>query len=395
MTALPGHQVNLSEIGVVTPKALSFRKAETGEISLWVSGFGGDRLAEFRLGNNGRPGLQRTFRAIPGISDFVTGPTGLTLVSPLLDRVEKRDFATPAPLVSAYLGLYEPPDRAEGRRIGELVFFTTLMTPGNSSRGPLSRFTCEACHFEGGTDGRVHYTGRADIHASSKTLYGLANNVPLFSRGGDADLSSMVLAEFEVANQGRQDEFSVSDRDFPWLRHVSGTRSRTGPEELRRALLAFFTDFEHRPNPRRLRDKALPSAARRGLDVFRRRCEDCHQAVRSTRGGTAEPFSEWASWLEGEKGDLVWGAPFFSKTGIEPYVDQSGTRVPSLRRVQMKYPYFTNGSSRDLQHLLGRFRYQGTQAWHHFDPKEDVDVGEVRALTPMEISDLLQLLRYF
>ena len=80
------------------------------------------------------------------------------------------------------------------------------------------------------------------------------------------------------------------------------------------------------------------------------------------------PFHSWQDWLESNDRDLVWGAPFFSKTGIEPYVRPGGARVPSLRRVAEKYPYFTNGSAATLRDVLTSFRYRGVQAWHAHDP---------------------------
>ena len=74
-------------------------------------------------------------------------------------------------------------------RMGEVLFFTTLISPHNSARGPLSRFTCETCHFEGYVDGRTHHTGRKDVRATTKPLLGLFNNRPHFSRALDRDLS--------------------------------------------------------------------------------------------------------------------------------------------------------------------------------------------------------------
>ena len=45
--------------------------------------------------------------------------------------------------------------RSVESRVGEALLFTTLMAPWNRTRGSLSRFTCEACHFEGAVDGRL------------------------------------------------------------------------------------------------------------------------------------------------------------------------------------------------------------------------------------------------
>src|SRR5262249_9229194 len=44
------------------------------------------------------------------------------------------------------------------------------------------------------------------------------------------------------------------------------------------------------------------------------------------------------------------------QTGVVPYVHPDGTRIPSLRRLYRKRPYFTNGSSPDLESVLARAR---------------------------------------
>src|SRR5262249_56674221 len=62
----------------------------------------------------------------------------------------------------------EPHARAVEARAGEALFFTTAMAPWNGTRGPLSRFPCETCHFEGGVDGRVHNSGRDDIRVTTR-----------------------------------------------------------------------------------------------------------------------------------------------------------------------------------------------------------------------------------
>lgn len=114
------------------------------------------------------------------------------------------------------------------------------------------------------------------------------------------------------------------------------------------------------------------------------------------RGYESLPFADWKHWLEAEEKDLVWGAPFYTKTGIKPYVHRAGARVPSLRRVQQKYPYFTNGSSRSLRHLLSRFRHKGLTAWHHYEPQWDqAEAPDAKVLTSDEIDVLEELLRFF
>ena len=53
-------------------------------------------------------------------------------------------------------------------------------------------------------------------------------------------------------------------------------------------------------------------------------------------------------------GAILWASDERTKTGIEPYVHDEGARVPSLRRLWVKRPYFTNGSAPDLAAVLAR-----------------------------------------
>jgi hypothetical protein len=389
--------VNLSEHHIVTAKAIRFQSESSDAIKLWVTGFGGERFAEFRI-QGFRPQLYATGFIDPDVTDFVirsdTGSQTLTTVSPLLDRITVYDLEARRQLKTVIPTHPDPPVRPTKIRIGELLFFTTLLTPSNRTQGELSRFTCETCHFEGTADGRTHFTGREDIHATSKTLRGLANNVPLFSRAGSESLSAMVMAEFDVANQDRKDRFIIRPSRYPWLADFENLPAVLKPLYLRQCFLEFFTVFTHRPNPWRIKHKRLDARSKRGLGIFRQRCEDCHHPVKTTRSASAVSFKNWETWLTEDNRDLVWGAPFLCKTGIRPYPDSTGTRVPSLRRIWDKYPYFTNGSAKNLHNLLTRFRYQGATAWHQYDGAEK-DQSGIKTLTPAEIEALEALLKYF
>ena len=388
--------VNLSEHGVLTPKALVVDRADAADAALWVTGYGSDKAVACSVGAEGIK-VRRTIGVMPGISDAVMVSNGqsasLVYTSLLLDRVARQELVPARPQAAAIL---EFPQSTRQSHLGELLFFTDLMTPDNSSRGELSRFTCEACHFEGNTDGRVHFTGRRNIHAATKPVRGLADNVPLFSRGGDETLSTMVMAEFLVANQNRQGVFSIPKARLAWTAGMPDWPETLSPLALRQGLVAFFVDFNHAANPWRTGHPKLTDGARRGLAVFRDRCADCHQPIRSTRTRQGVAFPEWERWLTAGNRDLVWGAPFYARTGVTPYVDAAGARVPSLRRVWYKYPLFTNGSCKTIRDVLGAFRYQDTTAWHHSDAGGlSPEKNDLHRLTPQEITDLEMLLRYF
>ncbi|MFQ5745289.1 MAG: hypothetical protein ACE5HV_17175, partial [Acidobacteriota bacterium] len=244
--------LNLSALGIVTPKAMRFehgarqvRGGGGGGGYLWVTGFGAERMARLRLSTAGIE-VVATYPAPAGITDFLLNggpgsesngapesegngrresigrgtpqseadgmPRSLVATSTLIDRICSIDLTgsgtragkpastdlteasarwsyTPL-LLASETGPRPEPGAATGQpidvRLGEALFFTTLMSPHNRTEGELSRFTCETCHFEGAIDGRTHFTGRDNVYATTKPLRGLANNVPLFSRAGDA-----------------------------------------------------------------------------------------------------------------------------------------------------------------------------------------------------------------
>src|SRR5262249_12871432 len=139
------------------------------------------------------------FTAPPGAVDAVFSQDGRGVVyaSPLLDAFVRAD------LRGVQTHVVDAARRPEPElRLGEVLFFTELMAPENVSSDTHSRFSCETCHFEGGVDGRTHYTGRGDVSVVTKPLFGLANNRPHFSRAMDPDLSSVCHNEFRVAGAG-------------------------------------------------------------------------------------------------------------------------------------------------------------------------------------------------
>lgn len=404
-------EVNLSEHGVVTPKALAFIDDDT----VLVAGSGSGRAARVTLST----GAVVIVPSLPGVVALVPTAHGFIGASPLLDAwviVDERG-ARAVPVASsgpnatsrasgsvAHGTALEANARSVDSKLGEALAFTTIMAPRQKSDGALSRFTCEACHFEGFVDGRTHDTGRmsseiakpaagasvggslvgdagpvvhesaapealgADaqtaqatdehVRATTKPLWGLFNNKPLFTRAMDANLSRMVHAEFRVANANSALDpwFALTPADAAWLSllGVEGTRS---PVELRRALVAFLRDFTPRTNPRVLRGRPAPHAfsalERRGAEVFRARCASCHAARLVGDDATSEqPFETWEALVLRDNGPLVWSSAEHQKTGIEPYVHEDGARASSLRRVWLKAPLFTNGAARTLADAL-------------------------------------------
>jgi hypothetical protein len=351
--------INLSELGVVTPKAIALRGRGP---TVSVTGYGSDKLIELTFANGlASPPIIRSDSFVPGTTAVaVLGGGALAFANPLLDAwVVANPGAPPAVVPVA------PAVPARGRldaagRLGEALFFTTLMAPFNGADGPLSRFTCETCHYEGYVDGRTHHTGRDEVHAVTKPLLGLFNNRPHFSRALDPDLTAVVFNEFRVAGakSGHDPWFSLPASDAPWVRFLGAGDVTLAGEPMRKALMTFLIAFQHRPNPSVLGRSAFSELERQGANLFRERCESCHEArLSSDEPATRITFDRWEPLVLSREGPIVWGKDVYAATGVLPYVHEKGARVPSLRRLYKKHPYFTNGAAKDLDDVLARVRF--------------------------------------
>lgn len=381
--------VNVSELGVVTPKHLALTRDSHGAIVVHVSAYGSDRRAVLSWPGGGvrAPPRVETHASVPGVTDVVAGAgaTPLLAASPLLDAWILLDRTPPLVIPIEPGGPGEPAEpgapaaRSAASRVGEALFFTTLMAPWNPSEGPHSRFTCETCHFEGYGDGRVHHSGRDGVRVTTKPLLGLAENRPHFSRALDSDMAVMVHNEFRVANRGsgRSPWFALARADAPWLAHLGGVPERLSPLYLRQALMTFLMDFTHQPNPARAGRDRFTALERQGAAIFRDRCEDCHRAQLVTdEPDTRVPFADWERMILAPEGAIVWADAVYVKTGVTPYAHPDGTRVPSLRRLYRKHPHFTNGAARTLSEVLDRAAMAGN--FFHHDVQDPPDAALVR-----------------
>jgi hypothetical protein len=388
--------VDTSAIGLVTPKALKLSRGGSGALELAVAGYGSDRLASLRWDPQRASGEGLLDPSIevrvvpPGTAAMERLPDGgLVLANPLLDAWVRTSAAE-----NAIAPVKDEPsrERTVDSRLGEALFFTTLMAPWDKADGRLSRFTCETCHFEGNVDGRTHYTGRGDIHATTKPLLGLFNNRPHFSRALDPDMTTMVNNEFRVAGAKSDHDpwFSLSTSAFPWLRDLAVVDETLTPERLRRALMTFLMDFTPRPNPAVVGRTRWSATERAGAEVFRDRCESCHEARLVTDDPTTRlPFEAWEERTMAREGAVVWARSDYEKTGVLPYVNEKGARVVSLRRLYKKYPYFTNGSAKDVRTVLDRVRFAAGQFFHDGAPDGAIGLEEDEKVSLAAFLDLL------
>ncbi len=393
--------INTSALGLITPKAIHLSRGVLGSVVADVFAYGSDRGARFEWAHDPGVAGARSANAEPLIATYEC-PPGSASVEPFGDG----SFALANPLLDAWvhvspagggpaLVVRTDDPASKGRtadsRMGEALFFTSLMAPWDKSDGRLSRFTCETCHFEGYVDGRTHHTGRADVHATTKPLLGLFNNRPHFSRALDPNLTTVADNEFRVAGakSDRDPWFTLQPQDFPWTAELGAGDDAWTPDHLRRALMTFLRDFTPRSNPASVGRSTWSGGERAGAEVFRDRCESCHASrLVADDPSSRVPFERWESLVLAREGAIVWARAEYEKTGVLPYVNEKGARVVSLRRLFKKYPYFTNGTAKSLPALLDRVRYGDAAFFHDAAPER----GSLSSLTAHEKEVLLQFL---
>ena len=334
--------VNTSELGVVTPKWS--RWTSNG---LLVAGYATAPFVtlSFAAGLDAPPQIE-THTGLPGTTDAVSFADGSVLTAnTLLDHLLRW-----RPEELSQHAISTPDDRDFEERLGEALVFTTAMAPTNDAIGSHSRFTCETCHFEGRSDGRVHFTGREfkdqQIHAVSKTLFGLFPNRPYFSRALDRSTSKMADNEFRVSNHHSQLEpwFTLDAEMLPWLSELPGWPGEVDGETLRRAFMKFLLRYSTPSNPAARGRSEFTEIEIEGGRLFAQYCENCHQARLSTDDpSTRVEFENWETLIFSANAPIVWASDAYAQTGIMPWVHPDGARVPSLRRLYLDWPYFTNG----------------------------------------------------
>ncbi len=390
-------EVNTSALGVVTPKVVKLGRRLNG-VEVTVAGYGSDHLLTLSWpeGLDAKPVVKT--RGVP---------PGAAMAEVVPDATPELSFAIADPLLDAWVGVTpsgtrvvpvedgQSKSRSTASRLGEALFFTTLMAPWDKSDGRLSRFTCETCHWEGYVDGRTHHTGRQNIHATTKPLLGLMSNRPHFSRALDPDMATMVNAEFGVAG-AKSDHpswFTLATRDFPWVEDLSVQEGTMPPEMLRRSLMTFLMDFTHRPNPATVGRTTWTPLERQGAAVFRDRCESCHEARLVADEPTSRaPFDEWEELVMSPSDAVVWAHADYEKTGVLPYVNERGARVVSLRRLYKKHPYFTNGTAPEVADVLDRVRFGDGTFLHEGAPEGGTPLQALRPDEKTALAAFLDLL---
>ncbi len=242
--------------------------------------------------------------------------------------------------------------------LGEILFYSRALTPRNVADGPLSLYTCAACHDDGHIDGRRHPSKRNRFFSMTKTCRGLGTTAPYLSLGEPATIDA--FADNIVATHAQGAEHGPDDYDrYPVTIRVRDASASDGwkdvvlsPVALRAALAAYMARIPPEPSPFVATGRhALTVEERRGLAVFRESCAGCHELVGDTALGNGIPPRDLERRLLAGQVALTSarlydvGTPVLGKTGNNP---------PSLRGVWDAAPYFSDGSARSLDDVLRR-----------------------------------------
>jgi hypothetical protein len=135
---------------------------------------------------------------------------------------------------------------------GELLFYSRALVPNNVADGPLSLYTCAACHDDGHVDGRRHPAKRNRFFSMTKSCRGLGTTAPYLSLGEPATIEgfadNIVTTHAQGAERGAEgfDKYPVTVR----VRAGSAwERVTLSPEELRAALVAYMVRIPPEPSP--------------------------------------------------------------------------------------------------------------------------------------------------
>ncbi len=121
------HGVNVADHGIITPKAVAIERASGQHIEILVTGYGSD--AALRLVLDGAEITKaEPLVLVPGIRALVRDGSRLVMANPLLDawvRLDARGVAV--------VPVENKTARSAASRLGEALFFTSLMAPNNTS----------------------------------------------------------------------------------------------------------------------------------------------------------------------------------------------------------------------------------------------------------------------
>jgi hypothetical protein len=238
---------------------------------------------------------------------------------------------------------------------GELLFYSRALVPNNVADGPLSLYTCAACHDDGHVDGRRHPAKRNRFFSMTESCRGIGTTAPYLTLGDPATIDAFADNIVATHAQGAERDATGFDK-YPVALRVwrdgGWTKTVLSPVDVRAALAAYMAVIPPEPSPYVAPGRhALDARQRRGLAVFRESCTGCHQLVGDSARGDRIPRAQLESRLLTNQVALT--SPRRYAVGT-PVLGDGGNNPPSLRGVWDASPYFSDGSARTLDEVIRR-----------------------------------------
>lgn len=369
---VPEHAIDLGRLGLVDAVDLALLG---GRIA--VAAAGSDRVALFDAADPSA--------GPPLLLDAALAPRALAAWSGLLavaahddDSVLLFDLAAGASRPPLRLALDERP-RDGPEEVGRRLFTRAGLT----RTAAADAFSCDTCHWDGGSDGRLHPGLLESRLETTRPLDGVGQTRPIFSTAGAETLADAVEGLFRSLD----DRFYAPAPAGPWWeepREVAlegGRRVSVSASEARVALTRFVASLPVRPGPLRRPGEPLSPQAREGHALFERDCASCHAPIVDERTGRRP--EDVASWLRDRP--LVFAAPIRARTGAAPELTPQGTRVPPLRDLGRPWPFFTDGSAPTLDAVLRAYR-PGARRVHGGEGPDVYGAADLRALRTFLLS---------
>jgi hypothetical protein len=162
--------------------------------------------------------------------------------------------------------------RAAPADLGQRLFFGDFLWRLPTGQG----MTCASCHWDAGTDHRVHPGFHQRREEATRPLGGIRDVLPIFSTGGALSLRAAVEGLFRSLDPrlwsggGRYWDYDIS-------MSVKGNRRVTlSAAQARAALLEYLMRLPRRAPARSTGDPL-------GRTLFARDCADCHEPVSRSR----------------------------------------------------------------------------------------------------------------
>ena len=347
--------IDLSTVGAVDATA-----ARVSRGVLYVTATGSDHLIRIT-----ETAVSKT---VAGMAPWAlcTVPTGIAVVSRLDDTVLFFDHAG---VLTQRLELDSTP-RLQPADLGERLFYSAGLWHRNRTR-----YTCNTCHWTGGSDGRIHPGFLERRQELTRPLFGIAAVRPIFSTAGAPSLTDAT----EGLIRGLDDRAWNTTHAYWYeprrvtLKGHAGKGRMFSAREIRVALIRYLSDLPVPTPAKRQPGSDFSTEAKRGWALFRAHCASCHQPQRTMRQPSpAFPTTQTRLTLNNLANQpAALGYPGTARTGVEPYFTKNGNRITPLIGLSRLGPFFTNGSSSTLRDVLRRFRPNRTHVHGRSTPTRD------------------------